>query len=64
VSRLLRVVGDKVVIDTSLCRAVIFDMDGVVTDSVPPTVGPGKRPSTPSSTRSALMRRGLRRPTT
>jgi alpha,alpha-trehalase len=24
-----------VVIDTSLCRAVIFDMDGVVTDSVP-----------------------------
>jgi alpha,alpha-trehalase len=27
--------GEKVVIDTSLCRAVIFDMDGVVTDSVP-----------------------------
>jgi hypothetical protein len=24
-----------VVIDTALCRAVIFDMDGVVTDSVP-----------------------------
>jgi alpha,alpha-trehalase len=35
VSRLLRVEGDKVVIDASLCRAVIFDMDGVVTDSVP-----------------------------
>jgi alpha,alpha-trehalase len=32
---LLRVEGDKVVIDTSLCKAVIFDMDGVVTDSVP-----------------------------
>jgi alpha,alpha-trehalase len=28
-------VGDEVAIDTSLCRAVIFDMDGVVTDSVP-----------------------------
>jgi beta-phosphoglucomutase-like phosphatase (HAD superfamily) len=26
---------DKVVIDISLCRAIIFDMDGVVTDSVP-----------------------------
>jgi beta-phosphoglucomutase-like phosphatase (HAD superfamily) len=24
-----------VVIDTGLCRAVIFDMDGVVSDSVP-----------------------------
>jgi alpha,alpha-trehalase len=35
VSRLLRVEGEKVVIDTSLCKAVIFDMDGVVTDSVP-----------------------------
>jgi alpha,alpha-trehalase len=35
VNRLLRVEGDKVVIDVSLCRAVIFDMDGVVTDSVP-----------------------------
>jgi alpha,alpha-trehalase len=35
VSRLLRVDGDQVVIDTTLCRAVIFDMDGVVTDSVP-----------------------------
>jgi alpha,alpha-trehalase len=34
-SRLLRTEVDKVVIDTSLCRAVIFDIDGVVTDSVP-----------------------------
>ena len=32
---LLRVEDGKVVIDTDLCQAVIFDMDGVITDSVP-----------------------------
>ena len=34
-SPLLRVEEGKVVIDTGRCRAVIFDMDGVITDSVP-----------------------------
>ena len=34
-SPLLRVEDGKVVIDTDRCRAVIFDMDGVITDSVP-----------------------------
>ena len=34
-SPLLRVEGGKALIDTGTCRAVIFDMDGVITDSVP-----------------------------
>jgi beta-phosphoglucomutase family hydrolase len=32
---LLRIEAVRVILDTKACRAVVFDMDGVVTDSVP-----------------------------